>query len=85
MHPIYGPAVYDYQANQWTYPYAQWYGPGGGSQEDEVEVVEETVPPPEVKDSGVQKDFEVKPRPVMSVMAIQTEDEVKIEHHEIAL
>ncbi len=84
MHPIYGPAVYDYQANQWTYPYAQWYGPGGG-QEEEVEVVEETEAPPEVKESSVQKDFEVKPKPVMSVMAIQTEAEVKVEHHEIAL
>lgn len=85
MHPIYGPAVYDYQANQWTYPYAQWYGPGGYQEEEEVEVVEEVEARPEVKESSVQKDFEFEPRPEMSVMAIQTEEEVKVKHHEIAL
>lgn len=85
MHPIYGPAVYDYQANQWTYPYAQWYGPGGYQEEDEVEVVEEVEARPEVKESSVQKDFDFEPRPEMSVMAIQTEEEVKVKHHEIAL
>ena len=51
VHPIYGPAVYDYQAGQWTYPYAQWYGPGAGH-EEEVEVVEETEPTPEMREFG---------------------------------
>lgn len=31
VHPMYGPAVYDYNANQWTYPYAMWYGQGYGA------------------------------------------------------
>lgn len=42
VHPMYGPAVYDYNANQWTYPYAMWYGQGGTGM---IEQQEPTVQP----------------------------------------
>jgi hypothetical protein len=54
IHPVYGPAVFDYNFHCWTYPYAHWYNPDYQQTEIELEPSEEEVP--ETADQAVQKD-----------------------------
>jgi hypothetical protein len=65
IHPVYGPGVFDYQNNCWTFPYAKWYNPQlqseihiePSSEEEEEEVMEEVEEPkPELAESGMQTD-----------------------------
>ena len=73
VHPFYGPAVYDYNANHWTYPYAQWYGVGGEapksppieSKEPVVEIIEKVEPPPEMVDAIIGVNPPSPKRPVL--------------------
>lgn len=83
VHPFYGPAVYDYNANNWTYPYAQWYGMGGEAptpppaepKEPVVEIIEKVEPPPETVDIGIGCNKLIIPeRPIQINVGIQMDD-----------
>ena len=74
VHPFYGPAVYDYNANHWTYPYAQWYGGGGAEPKPEakepvVEIIEEIELPPKMIDIGVIVRPATPERPIVHIIS----------------
>lgn len=48
MHPQYGPAVFDYVINCWTYPYARFYD----YKPDQDDEEEEKTPPKPLKEKA---------------------------------